>query len=324
MTEEVAASPGPVIGAVDIGSNTIKLTIARPGTQGGIEEFVFAAETVRLGAGLRTSGRLAEDRIEAALGILHEYAALARDHDATHLVGVATEATRHAANGPAFLKRVRDETGWDVKVISGDEEAELTFRGLMHHGDLNGLVVVADIGGASTELIVADSGVIASARSVAIGSGILTDTIIRADPPTSAELDACSREAAERLAVVTMPTEPTRLIAVGGTAEYLARIVNRQFAVGRNEIEQALDICRTQPSALLVTTLAIPPARARVLPAGIALIRALMDLLGSAEVEVAASGIRTGLLLETFAAIAANDAATETPLIQPAPPEDMS
>jgi exopolyphosphatase/guanosine-5'-triphosphate,3'-diphosphate pyrophosphatase len=292
-----------VIGAIDLGSNTIKLTVARPGAQGGIEELLLAAETVRLGAGLGATGRLADDRIEAALAVLREYAATARDLGATRLIGVATEATRRAANGPAFLERVHLETGWEVKVISGDEEADLTFRGIALHGELGGLVVIADIGGASTELIVADSGTVVTSRSVAVGSGTLTDTLVVADPPTDAELAACSAEAAATIATVAMPTEPARLIAVGGTAEYLAQLVGGNPAVSRLDLDVALAICQAQPSDLLATTLSIPPPRARVLPAGIAVIRALADMLGSGQVEVAASGIRTGLLLDTFAEI---------------------
>jgi len=312
MTGEASAFRGPVVGAVDVGSNTIKVTVARPDAIGGIEELAIAAETVRLGAGLGTSGRLAEDRIEAALTVLCDFAGLARDHGATRLVGVATEATRRATNGPAFLQRVRSETGWDMTVISGDEEADLTFRGLAHSCDLTGLVVISDIGGASTELIVADSGVITTAWSVAIGSGTLTDTIVSADPPTVAELNACSRAAAACLATVSLPTkEPARLISVGGTAEYLAQLVGGAPSVSRAEIERALDMCRAQPSGLLAAILAIPPARARVLPSGIAVIRTLAGLLGSGQVEVAPSGIRTGLLLETFAAIVADGAAGE-------------
>ncbi len=300
---------GTVVGAVDVGSNSIKLTVARPGVSGGIEELVSAAAAVRLGAGVSTSGRLADDRIEAALATLREFAALARDHGATRLVGVATEATRRAANGADFLDRVRNETGWDIRVITGDEEADLTFRGIAFGGDMRGRVMIADIGGASTELIVADDGVVSSARSVSVGSGTLTDTIVWGDPPTVAELDACSRAAVAGLEIVPVPGgTPVRLMCVGGTAEYLARLVGGGPVVDQAGIARALDVCRAQPSPVLAVTLAIPHARARVLPAGIAVIRALTAELGCEQVEVAPSGIRTALLLDTFAEIAAHAA----------------
>jgi exopolyphosphatase/guanosine-5'-triphosphate,3'-diphosphate pyrophosphatase len=295
-------SLGSVVGAVDAGSNTIKLSVARPGPNGGIEELATAAETVRLGAGIGMTGVLAVDRMDAAIAALHEFAAIARDHGATRLIGVATEATRRAGNGAAFLRRVRDETGWELTVISGDEEAALTFRGLALEVDLSGTVVVADIGGGSTEVILAESGMIGLARSLTLGSGALTDALVTADPPTGAEVDACIQAARASLVGVPLPSDgPARLIAVGGTGEYLAQLVSNARHLDVAGIEAALAICRTAPSERLAARLGIPPARARVLPAGIAIVRALVDVLRPERVEVARSGIRTGLLLAAFA-----------------------
>src|SRR5688500_2555064 len=146
------------VAAFDIGSNTIKMTVARPGAEGGLDEFAWNAETVRLGAGLEASGRLADDRIEAALDALGRFAAEARAHGAGRLIAVATEATRVADNGAAFLDRVRRETGIEVRTITGDEEARLTFLGLAVTLDVDGQTVVADIGGGSTEIIAARDG----------------------------------------------------------------------------------------------------------------------------------------------------------------------
>ena len=304
MTRDRAPSSNTVVGAVDAGSNTFKLTVGRRDSHGGLEELATAAETIRLGADLGTSGALRDDRIEAAMATLHRFAGIARSHGASRLIGVATEATRRAANGAAFLQRVHEETGWDLRVISGDEEAALTFQGLSLAFDLAGTVVVADIGGASTEVIVAESGTVERAQSVALGSGLLTDELVSSDPPTVAELDACSQAATSRLSAVPLTAcDSSRLIVVGGTGEYLARLVPDARRIGMREIEVALDICRSEPSDQLAVTLQIPPARARVLPAGIAIVRALAEKLQPERIEVGQSGIRTGLLLATFAEI---------------------
>lgn len=296
------SAAGPIVGVVDVGSNTIKLTVARPGPHSGIEELTSAAEAVRLGTGLAATGHLAADRIDAALATLRDFAALARDHGASQLVGVATEATRRAANGAAFLRRVQDETGWDLRVISGDEEAALTFRGLATEVDLHGSVLVADIGGASTEIIEANDGTVTTARSLQLGSGTLTERLVVADPPTSAEIEACTEAATAVLDALPLAVAPRpRLIAVGGTGEYLARLVPDAHDLDESQIEAALRLCQAHPSPELAAALGIPPARARVLPAGIAIIRALVALVRPARTEVARSGIRTGLLLETFA-----------------------
>jgi exopolyphosphatase/guanosine-5'-triphosphate,3'-diphosphate pyrophosphatase len=291
-----------VIAAVDIGSNTIKLTVANVTSEGNIEELASAAETVRLGLGMNVSGRLASDRIDAALAALRHFAGIARQHNATRLIGVATEATRKAANGAAFLDRVRSETGWDVTVIDGDREAALTFRGISRNRDLTGTVLIADVGGGSTELIEAQDGAVVRARSVPIGSGTLTDSYITADPPTATELDACAHSVTAQLESTPLPTSASlRLIAVGGTAEFMAALVGRNTDMSIEEMERSLVDCQDMPSSLLAATLGIAVARARVLPAGIAVLLTLARHLGVPAIDIAPSGIRTGLILETLA-----------------------
>ena len=143
-----------VIAAFDIGSNSIKMTVARRAGN-GIEDLATRSETVRLGQGVDETGSMAEDRMAAALAALKQFCSLARSLGATRLIGVATEATRTASNGQQFLDRVAAETGIEVRAISGEREAELTFLGLDGLVDLDGDVVVADIGGGSTEIILA-------------------------------------------------------------------------------------------------------------------------------------------------------------------------
>ncbi len=294
--------PAPVLAAVDIGSNSIKMSVARPRPGGGLEELASASETVRLGAGLERTGRLADDRVEAALAALTRFAAQARARGAQRLLGVATEATRVAANGPAFLARAERDTGWTLRVISGAEEAALTFRGLAASTDVSGRVVIADIGGGSTELIVAEDGRVCSARSFPLGSGRLTDRLLPADPPSAADLSALLREAtAEVAAAGDVPIGPeTRLITVGGTGEYLARLVGTERPLEVESIDDVLARLGRTPAAAIAAELGIAEARARVLPAGVTIVRALVERLAPGRVEAARSGIRAGVLLAAF------------------------
>jgi exopolyphosphatase / guanosine-5'-triphosphate,3'-diphosphate pyrophosphatase len=293
--------PLPVVAAFDIGSNTIKMTVARPGEGPAPEVLAMRAETVRLGAGLEASGRLADDRIEAAIQTLGRFAGEARALGATSLIGVATEATRAAANGAAFLARVRADTGIDVRAIGGAEEADLTFRGLAATMDVGGRVVVADVGGGSTELIVARDGRVQWARSYRLGSGALTDRLVPTDPPTAAELAACRDTATETLRDAALPDEPgTRLVVVGGTGEYLARLLPQAGPVDEAGIAAVLDRLKRAPAAAIAPILGIPEARARVLPAGIAIVQSLAHRLRPSEILVTQSGIRTGMLIEAL------------------------
>ena len=302
MNSASASPPRPVVAAVDVGSNTIKMTVARPGPDGTPEVLDGQAETVRLGKGLDETGRLADDRVAAALATLGRFAARARELGATRLLGVATEATRSAANGREFLERVRRETGIEVRVIDGDEEADLTFRGLAATTDVSGRVVAADIGGGSTELIVAEDGAVRSAHSHRLGSGALTERFVPSDPPTEAELDACRDAATETLREATLPDEPgARLIVVGGTGEYLARLLPDGGPVTEDGIAEVLARLRSAPAAEIAPVLGIPEGRARVLPAGVAIVQALTARLRPREIVVTQSGIRIGLLLRAFA-----------------------
>ncbi len=296
--------PSPVIAAFDIGSNTIKMTVARPGPAGGVTVLGVGSDTVRLGRGVAESGVLAADRVAAALAALTTMAAQGRSLGAVRLIGVATEATRTAANGPAFLDQVRAKIGIEVRVIGGDEEADLTFRGLAAAIDISGQIIVADIGGGSTELILALDGDVRFARSFPLGSGTLTDRFVRHDPPGIAEIDACrdaARDVVRDVSLPTVPKQTTRLVAVGGTGEFLARLVPGGGMVTTKAIDGVLARLQRAPSAQIAAELAIPEARARVLPAGVAIVRALVDVFRPATIEVTQSGIRTGLVLAAFA-----------------------
>ncbi len=294
--------PDLVAAAVDIGSNSIKMTVARSGPGGGVQVLDSASDTVRLGQGAEVSGRLAPDRVDAALATLTRFAERARGKGATRLIGVATEATRAAANGRDFLERVRREAGWEIQVISGDEEADLTFRGLAATHDVGGEVVIADIGGGSTEVIAAGDGEVRSAHSLRLGSGALTDRLVASDPPTAAEIAACREAAAGLLAPVNVPTgSAVRLLVVGGTGQYLGRLIPDGQVLDAATVEAVLALLEEVEATSLAAALGIAEARARVLPAGVAVVAALVDRIRPGRIEIARSGIRTGLLLATFA-----------------------
>jgi exopolyphosphatase/guanosine-5'-triphosphate,3'-diphosphate pyrophosphatase len=304
IVKDDVGSRDRIIAAFDLGSNTIKMTVARRSNASvsNIEEFLWRSETVRLGSGIDKTGELAPDRIDAALDALTRFSAEARDAGATRLLGVATEATRIARNGEAFLGRVADETGIEIQSVTGDREASLTFLGLNGVVDLSGVVVVADIGGGSTEIIIAKSEKIQWAQSFALGSGRLTDRHVHHDPPTVEEIADAGAEAGEILSAAPVAqARGGRLIVVGGTGEYLDRLIPEDAPRDPHALDEVLERLTTIPSAQLSSSLMIPEARARVLPAGVAIARSVAELMQPASFEAASSGIRRGLLLAAFA-----------------------
>nr|MDQ3045045.1 hypothetical protein [Chloroflexota bacterium] len=181
----------------------------------------------------------------------------------------------------------------------GLEEAALTFRGLAATTDVTGHLMIADVGGGSTELIQVRESQPVAAHSLRLGSGALTDQFILANPPTATEIAACVAEATARLAAHGPPPElGARLLAVGGTGEFLAELVGSEVSLTAESIERVLTRLQTLSAASLADELTIAEARARVLPAGVAIIAALVAWLAPPRVDVTRSGIRTGLLLE--------------------------
>jgi hypothetical protein len=306
VTEDGKHSNGdgrPAAAAIDIGSNSIKMTIGRADDAGRVEQIDWASEVVRLGEGLDETGRLEEERIDLAVETLARFAERARELGASTVVAVATEATRAAANGGEFLDRVHRETGIAVRVLDGLEEAALTFRGLAPTTDLAGATLIADVGGGSTELIVARDGVMQSAQSIPLGSGRLTARCIQDDPPRAAELETSEAVAAAALRSA-MKVEPLpeqgRLIVVGGTGEFLTRLVPDAEAIDLPAVRAALAKMTVLTAAELADAIDAPEARARVLPAGVAIVAALAAMVRPARIEVSRSGVRAGLLREVF------------------------
>lgn len=299
------ASPR-VAAAIDIGSNSVKMSLGRLNDDGKLEEFGQVADVVRLGQGVDRTGELDPERVEAAITTLKRFAGEAREAGATDIVAVATEATRAARNGGEFLERVRRDTGIEVRVIGGDEEASLTFRGLATDTELTGHVVVADIGGGSTEFVVANDGVVLGSRSTPLGSGRLTERFVTTDPPTPEALAQAQAEADGVIGRLTrslkLPRgEGVRLIVVGGTGEYLARMTAQERTLDRRAVQNVLGKMAVLNAAELAEIIEAPEARARVLPSGVAIVAAIAGRVLATRIETARSGIRSGLLLETLA-----------------------
>lgn len=299
-----ADRPDTIIAAFDLGSNSVKMTVAScsNGSDSGPQEFLWRSETVRLGQGIDRTGELAPDRVAAALNALRQFANEARDAGATRLIGVATEATRIASNGEDFLHRVTSEIGIEIQSISGAREAALTFLGLDGVVDLSGIVVVADIGGGSTELVIGDNGDIEWSQSFALGSGRLTELHVHHDPPIPSELNEAAAEARSVLAGAPLAARKGgRLIFVGGTGEFLDRLIPVDALRHTVVIEPVLARLTTITAVQLAQELLIPEARARVLPAGIAIAQVIARQMCPRSFEAAKSGIRRGLLLAAFA-----------------------
>ncbi|WP_024794505.1 Ppx/GppA phosphatase family protein [Tomitella biformata] len=221
------------VAAIDCGTNSIRLLVAEADAAGRLTDIDRQMRVVRLGQDVDARGAFVPEALLRTRTALEEYAQIIRDNGATAIRMVATSATRDAENRDEFFYMTQEVLGDIVagakaEVITGDEEARLSFAGAV--GDLStdtDPVLVVDLGGGSTELVLGSGGVVAAAKSSNIGCVRVTERCLPSDPPTADEIDAAERFIAERLAVAleTVPVEQTRSwVGVAGTMTTIAAI----------------------------------------------------------------------------------------------------
>ncbi|MCW2504215.1 MAG: Exopolyphosphatase, partial [Actinomycetia bacterium] len=214
------------VAAIDCGTNSIRLLVADVSGD-RLTDVIREMEVVRLGQGVDRTGRLAPEAIERTRVALASYATAIRESGAERVRMVATSASRDASNAEDFRAMVLATLGAEPDVITGDEEARLSFTGAVRGlGDTPAPYLVADIGGGSTELVIGSSTVDA-ARSVDVGCVRLTERHLHSDPPTPAQVRAAQRDiaAAVALAAQTVP------LASAGTFVGLAGSVTTVVAL---------------------------------------------------------------------------------------------
>jgi exopolyphosphatase/guanosine-5'-triphosphate,3'-diphosphate pyrophosphatase len=219
------------VAAIDCGTNSIRLLVADV-SESGLRDVHREMRVVRLGQGVDATGVLAPDAIERTRVALADYTAILLRTGTQRTRMVATSATRDAANRDDFFAMVRATLGAEAEVISGDEEARLSFAGAV--GDLepdDGPFVVADVGGGSTEIVVgertADGTVVHGARSVDVGCVRLTERCLPDDPPTAEQVDKARAVTAGILvgAFDAVPVEGVRTwVGVAGTVTTLSAL----------------------------------------------------------------------------------------------------
>ncbi|MEP6560297.1 MAG: Ppx/GppA phosphatase family protein [Nakamurella sp.] len=222
------------VAAIDCGTNSIRLLVADVGIDDGgtpaLADVHREMRVVRLGEGVDATGRLATSALDRTWRALADYAAVIAASGAVRTRMVATSATRDAANRDDFTEMVRSTLGQSPEVITGHEEAELSFAGAVGELDpATGPFLVVDIGGGSTELVIGTrqrgQNRIEGSVSLDIGCVRITERILRSDPPTAAERDEAARwtramllDGLNRLPVHTV----RRLVPVSGTATTVA------------------------------------------------------------------------------------------------------
>ena len=283
------------VAAIDCGTNSIRLLIADPSAAGTLVDVVREMRIVRLGQGVDRTGRLAADAIERTRLALVDYAELIDRHSASAVRMVATSATRDAANRDDFTSMVAAVLGVEPEVVTGADEAALSFVGAMAGlPDVRAPLLVADIGGGSTELVLGAPGAgTPRAHSMDVGCVRMTERHLHDDPPTQAQVDAMVADVAAAIAEASgdVPIrEAATFVGVAGTVTTLAAIVHDLQVYDAGVIhglamtaEQVHDVAGELLSMTHAQRAALPamhPGRVDVIGGGAAILRALVDAVG--------------------------------------------
>ena len=303
---------GRRVAVIDIGTNTLLLLVAEAGSGNVLHSLHDACRFGRLGQGLDRSGMLDPDAVQRSLAILREYRAVMDDLGVDTVAAVGTQALREAGNAAAFVGPAADILGVPVEVIAGGREAELVYRAVA--ASFPALAgepfVVADVGGGSTEIIVAGGDGVESFTSVPLGSVRMTERYLHTDPPTSEEVEALVAGVDEVLGTLALPAG-VRVVGTAGTATTIATVELGLEAYDGDRV-QGLAVSAVAVEGQLARYLALPlaarralpglePQRADVIAAGVAIFARLLHRVRATGLLVSDRGVRWGLAHELAA-----------------------
>lgn len=306
------AGPGERLGAIDVGSNSIRLVVAEYDPASGLTIIDEVKEQPRLAAGLATTGRLDEAAIQRAYETLRRMREVCQRRGVRRLNAVATAAVREAENGEDFTNLIREELEIPLRIIDADYEASLSYRSVAHHFRLEGgRTIVADIGGGSLELIGAVEGLVEYSTSLPFGAVRATEVYLPGKREARKEIAALRGQTRRRLRKAFPGREwmGATIIGSGGTFTNLGRMAAARrgnspanpvhgLTVKAAEVEHLVEWLGHMPPEQRNRVPGLNPQRADIIVAGLAVTASILDWVEARELTISAYGLREGLLLE--------------------------
>ena len=302
------------IAVIDLGTNSTRLMVADV-VDGEVRQRARDTRVTRLGRGVDLTGRLSSDGVESVCAAVADYLAAAHPHEPDQVVAVATSAVRDASNGEAFLAELRERFALSPRVVDGETEARLTYRGAIAGREADGTcTLVCDIGGGSTELVVGCDDEVLFTTSMETGVVRQTERHIAHDPPQPAELEKLADQARATLVEAIAAGSPPSVdagIAVAGTPTSLASIeleLNpydparvQGHKLSMHSVQRELAHLSTMPLHDRFRVTGLQPERAPTIVAGVVILIQVMRAFGLSEIEVSEHDILHGIALEAAA-----------------------
>jgi exopolyphosphatase/guanosine-5'-triphosphate,3'-diphosphate pyrophosphatase len=296
------------VAAVDLGTNSTRLLVADV-RNGRLEEVVRRLKITRLGEGVDERRRLLPAPIARVRNVLADFRREAEQLGAQRTLAIATSAIRDAENGEAFLGEIEWSYGFSTRLLSGHDEAQLTFRGIAAEREISAETLIVDVGGGSTELVAGGPDGLRFHDSLDLGCVRLTERFLHSDPPSEAELAECAAAVRSLLAErVPDDVRPATAIGVAGTITSLAaldlglaqydpgQVHGHRFT--RTSVDEQLARLASLPVAERRELPALDPDRAPVIVAGAVILRQVLDHFGLTELEASERDILDGAALE--------------------------
>ncbi|MBF6605741.1 MAG: hypothetical protein IVW53_09205 [Chloroflexi bacterium] len=289
-----------IAASADAGSNSVHLFVAVVAGH-RLEPLLDESAFLGLGAAVDERGRLGRQKRAELASTLGRFAGIARDLGAASITFVGTEPLRRAADARLAVRDAERASNVPLLVLTHEEEGYLTLIGVTHGREPAADLAVVDVGGGSSEFVLVGPDRDAVARGVRVGSARLTAQCVTHDPPTADEVTSLRAAARERLASAP-DAEVRRLVAVGGTATNLLKVLPvaaLDRTLTRARLASAMATLTAEPAAYAAIHHAVNPIRARVLPAGTAIMEAILERYGLDRMTVVDTGIREGAVLAT-------------------------
>ena len=296
------------IASLDLGTNSLILVVAEwDGTT--FTPLFEDVQVVRLGQDLAKRGSLHPMAKRRCLKELRNFSEKIGRFEVKNVLAVGTAALRNAGDGAKFVQEIEDQLGFRFKIISGDEEASLTFKAIQREfSDLAQQFIMIDIGGGSSELVIGDKNRILSKTSLKVGTVSFTERFIQHDPPTTEELNAASSSIAELMDHFSVSPSSSMAVGVAGTVttlkavdvemdEYDPSAVHRS-QLKKDNVVRLGNLFRSMPTKERRKLKGLPPKRADIIPMGATILETFMTELNLESIYVSDRGLRWGLLYD--------------------------
>ena len=294
------------LAAIDIGTNSVKLLVGRVTGQ-RVSPLLHRSIITRLGEGLQKSGEISPEAADRTLAALSELRALAQERGAEQLQAVGTLVLRAAKNGRAFVERCARDAGLEIRILSGEEEARLSFLGATGASKAPQVLGI-EIGGGSTQIMVGTHSTLHTSWSLSMGAVTLTEEFLKTDPPAAPEMTAMSASIRRHLQqVVARVGKEGELVGIGGTVSAILTQLRKSDGGDPREFHQtsvsfetisALSIHLSLKTVADRELMGIEKGRADIITAGAWILTAAMSHLGASSLRASAHGLRHGLLIE--------------------------